>query len=701
MTYRSAYLAKYRGSASQRAHFAIFFPNAADDGKDLSREFRSSSCKGTIIHVVGEPVMNGYTLEFKRNYECSTSRDLQEMVPLGYVDPALLYTPPNTKFVKENTARAGLEREAAMVPPPRGGQNIRAPIDGVNSKRCQEWTMEYLHRLAEQGFISTEAVDIAQSQRDPPDHGIFGRRGADRRREQSGQQVAGRAPASQNEASNIEWVWDEDYQRYRYWDVAKGKKPGRGVALSADIGSAGRASTAETAKRQQENGNEMMRPLQHLRNVGSLVESPPHRSQGHHNCNFHSAAVSIAAGHDAQSMIETCGDRGQKSTDRTSAIRNEDVVIEGVRSNSPAFPYPKRKRKFLHANLNEYGIESSQTAHTAEALPPPVRNTKRRKVHWGSPVKAVLGYWRDSPVPEPDRRHAVIGFIDVLDRLRTRIQPRTTAGEPIKTYPLPPEPSANWVKFEGIVFADHLVGLDSFQIKEYVRIATQESMANEMSDEDLVRVAMARAKENHAYDNPAKAPSIACGLELPGRRDSRAEPKRRTTSNGFATINTNLAELPNGRNLCHCLTEKCRHSIRRAAQAHSNIPAIQLIEAKANDELTKAEAAQTRAEKYANRREQLAEGAAATTAGAVPSTSRPVALFYEPDDLQRMGDRQTCQQTLPTKPGARDAKFYDGVKYERKSTGPFIGKLVSRGAIIEIDGEDYVEYRVLTKPSLF
>jgi hypothetical protein len=48
-----------------------------------------------------------------------------------------------------------------------------------------------------------------------------------------------------------------------------------------------------------------------------------------------------------------------------------------------------------------------------------------------------------------------------------------------------------------------------------------------------------------------------------------------------------------------------------------------------------------------------------------------------------------------------DSKMYAGTRYERKQTGPFAGKLVSNGAIINIDGEDYVEYRVLTKPSFF
>ena len=51
--------------------------------------------------------------------------------------------------------------------------------------------------------------------------------------------------------------------------------------------------------------------------------------------------------------------------------------------------------------------------------------------------------------------------------------------------------------------------------------------------------------------------------------------------------------------------------------------------------------------------------------------------------------------------GGEDAKIFNGVKYERKPTGPFQGKLVSPGTILSIDGEDYVEYRVLTKPTFF
>jgi hypothetical protein len=50
--------------------------------------------------------------------------------------------------------------------------------------------------------------------------------------------------------------------------------------------------------------------------------------------------------------------------------------------------------------------------------------------------------------------------------------------------------------------------------------------------------------------------------------------------------------------------------------------------------------------------------------------------------------------------GTNDSKEYGGIKYERKSSGPFQGRFVSQGSIT-IDGDDYVEYRVLTKPSFF
>ncbi|KAL3952376.1 hypothetical protein ACCO45_012319 [Purpureocillium lilacinum] len=108
------------------------------------------------------------------------------------------------------------------------------------------------------------------------------------------------------------------------------------------------------------------------------------------NGNFDSATVVTAAGYDAEAVGETRGDRGQKHTDRASAKANG-----GAHNISAALPYPKRKCKFVHPNLNDDDIENSQTGPAADSPPPSVRDTKKRMVHWESSVKAVLDYWRD------------------------------------------------------------------------------------------------------------------------------------------------------------------------------------------------------------------------------------------------------------------------------------------------------------------
>lgn len=129
---RAVYLAKSRRASSMRWHFGLVVPDAASNRKDLAQGWRNGACKATVIHVVGEPLMAGYALEIKRNCDLSTYQELQELVPLGYVKSSNLFDPPaDGDFVSESTPRAPLEREAAKVPPPPRGQDLRAPVDGV------------------------------------------------------------------------------------------------------------------------------------------------------------------------------------------------------------------------------------------------------------------------------------------------------------------------------------------------------------------------------------------------------------------------------------------------------------------------------------------------------------------------------------------------------------------------------------------
>ncbi|PKS09763.1 hypothetical protein jhhlp_004384 [Lomentospora prolificans] len=176
------------------------------------------------------------------------------------------------------------------------------------------------------------------------------------------------------------------------------------------------------------------------------------------------------------------------------------------------------------------------------------RRTKvvRRSVAGPGVKGVVLGYWRDSRVPNVEDRHAVIGFIDVRDRLRTQIQNTTRTGKPVPTdYPLPPGPGGSWVTFERIVFVDHLIGLDQHHVKEYVKVRSEmnPSDAKEAAEADLAAraEAVSRLKANPVPDSAPPAP-MAYGEDVPETLLTPARPdnsiKRRKTSGSFAPISS-------------------------------------------------------------------------------------------------------------------------------------------------------------------
>ncbi|EWZ77739.1 hypothetical protein FOWG_17877 [Fusarium oxysporum f. sp. lycopersici MN25] len=119
-------------------------------------------------------------------------------------------------------------------------------------------------------------------------------------------------------------------------------------------------------------------------------------------------------------------------------------------------------------------------------------------------------------------------------------------------------------------------------------------------------------------------------------------------------------------------------------------------------EIARIEVAQERAHQQAANRERAAV-AAAQAAQAAAANIPGIAVsgrqqLHERDEMQRLNKVWARQESLRLRTNAEDEKMYAGVKYERKTHGSFTGKLVSQGILIKIDGEDYVEYRVLAKP---
>lgn len=222
----------------------------------------------------------------------------------------------------------------------------------------------------------------------------------------------------------------------------------------------------------------------------------------------------------------------------------EDEVMADVDDEPIISHYPKRKRTSLFNDLSESKIEIPKSVPDDKPTLIEVIKPKPARHSLSSVKGAILGYWRDSPAPDERSKHAVIGFIDVRDRLRTRIQAINTVGESVtEQYPLPPGPGGSWVTFERIVFSDHLVNLDHHQVKEYVRIRSdppeETDEERKAAEKSAVREAKQRVKMNPLIENNPNPPLIAYGLEMPEHlaTPNRGDAKRRRVSGGFATIN--------------------------------------------------------------------------------------------------------------------------------------------------------------------
>ncbi|KAK2675189.1 hypothetical protein RAB80_010173 [Fusarium oxysporum f. sp. vasinfectum] len=233
-------------------------------------------------------------------------------------------------------------------------------------------------------------------------------------------------------------------------------------------------------------------------------------------------------------IVGACTNGTRKSCPLRPASDHEDETMADTDDEPVASRYPTRKHTSVFHNPSESKMEPLRSL-SGERQPPAVAaRAKAPRTSTGRVKSVILGCWRDSPGPTEDLKHAVIGFIDIRKRLRTRIQPTTIAGETISDeYPLPPGP-----------------GLDHLQVKEYVKIradsmGTEETEAEQVAAKTAaVKEAMRRAKLNLTAENTTSPPQIAYGVELPDHLQQSCDPKRRRRSGGFNPINTVLLKGP-------------------------------------------------------------------------------------------------------------------------------------------------------------
>ncbi|CAK7565725.1 MAG: hypothetical protein SEPTF4163_003649 [Sporothrix epigloea] len=231
---------------------------------------------------------------------------------------------------------------------------------------------------------------------------------------------------------------------------------------------------------------------------------------------------------------------------------HDDMATRLAIDRSPRLStFAKRKRSAAHSGPREASADSSRSHAQVSYLQHDIEqtdssNAPHRRISRTSQAPApdgasaksiILGYWRDSTVPDEAGRHAIIGFIDTRDRLRTRVHHLSRSGDSISPdYPFP-SGGGSWVSFERVIFEQHLIGLNHNQIKEYVKIRTETIGDSETLEEAViaekaaVMEAMRRAA-THPTANNQTPTQIAYGVDLPDyvTNPSRPEKKRRTSS---------------------------------------------------------------------------------------------------------------------------------------------------------------------------
>lgn len=274
----------------------------------------------------------------------------------------------------------------------------------------------------------------------------------------------------------------------------------------------------------------------------------------------------------------------------------------------------------------------------------------------GKPHGVMLGYWADSSENLPQDKHAVFGVLSGTDCFRVKVQRVTRDGRYVDGN-FPVGAGALWLHYDKVVFEPHLTTLTRPEVKEYCRIrqreldhreSDKECKANELKAVERAKAVVASEGLNNGIDNSPRPPP----LEMETRHSSRSEQKTH---------------------------------------------ARQQAEAEATMEKTRKEKTQAIERQHEKTRKEVAMS---------EHLVQEAAKMELNNNLKKLNKVWVAQQsaTFPKASGSSvsasdEVKYHNGIKYERKTNGPFQGKLVSVPQIFTIDGEDYVEYRVLTKPS--
>lgn len=374
---------------------------------------------------------------------------------------------------------------------------------------------------------------------------------------------------------------------------------------------------------------------------------------------------------------------------------------------TPSRPEPSNKRRrtdmgFVPVDRTPLPDPPAMMASTAIDLEP---------LYGSRPTRVMVGYWKGSSEEDPKDRHAILGILGHNDMFRVKVVRETRDGRAVHGN-FPTGAGALWVHLEEVVLEDHLKGLERAEIKEYVRIRQFYMDRGELPENralnEAVAVANARRRVAAGFKNGPTAGVPEPSLASAGARGDSIVAKltKLYYDNGKPPPPPPLDIRPGAgrRSLGASADLADRHApVERAAQ----LEPMPSRGGQAGRQAASREAAAMAAASAANTHmsvSPLPSQVSHNHAGTPGARMR----FHETDEMQRLNDiwaRQEAQRQrgapapTPTPAAGEEAKVHGETRYVKRLAGPFQGRYVAETrALITIDGEDYVEYRVLAKP---
>lgn len=385
----------------------------------------------------------------------------------------------------------------------------------------------------------------------------------------------------------------------------------------------------------------------------------------------------------------------------------EDVV-------TPARSEPTNKRRRTDGGF--VPIDRTPLPETA-SMPPTAIDLE--PLYGTRPTRVLVGYWKGSSEVDATDRHAIYGILGSNDMFRVKVVRETRDGRPVNGN-FPTGAGALWVHYDEVELEEHLKTLNRVEIKEYVRIrqyfADRGERPEDRSLHEAVAVTNAQRRVAAGFKGGPTAGVPEPSLASAGARGDSvvAEMMSHHFKGGKPNAAENRANMSGRRSLGGTGTPA--EYVERPAAAVERVFPAEPVPFRAERQPARD------ASRQAPTREAAAAMAAASAANTHLSLSplpahnhaqahTPHALhvphdgtgarmrFHATDEMQRLNDIWARQEAQRQTGSDEDAKVHGETRYVRKTAGPFQGRYVAdTRTLINIDGEDYVEYRVLAKP---